>query len=67
MHANSLLFDGFFSLVNDEPSFHQVPAIKLLLEAVENGEAPRVSGLSEGDQRALDATARKLLKFLSKA
>lgn len=53
--------------VNDEPSYHQVPAIQLLLEAVENGEAPPVSGLSEGDQRALDATARKLLKFISKA
>lgn len=66
-HASNLWLIGgeVIRRVNDEPSLHQLPALKLLLQAIENRDAPRVSGLSEGGQRALDATARKLLRFLN--
>jgi hypothetical protein len=38
---------------------------KLLLDAIVHGEAPLIYGASEDEQRGFDATARKLLKFLT--
>ena len=37
----------------------------LVLDAIAEGEAPLVSGLSETDQCSVDSTARKLLKFIT--
>ena len=51
--------------VNDEPTSSHQSARALLLEAVEGGEALLVSGLVEEEQEAVDATARKLRRFLS--
>lgn len=43
----------------------KVSARKLLLDAIEGGEAPLANGVSEADQVAIDATARKLLRFMT--
>ena len=50
--------------VNDEPALRKQPARALLLDAVLGGE-PLLLHDTEEQQRAVDATARKLLKFLS--
>ena len=52
--------------VIDEPSRRKMNPRKLLLEAIDLGEAPLVHSFSEQDQRSLDATARKILKFLNR-
>lgn len=51
--------------LQDDSSSRRKPARALLLEAVEGGEALLVSGLAEEEQEAVDATARKLRRFLS--
>lgn len=51
--------------INDEPRLRRTPPLELLVGAVAAGEAPLVDQLSEVEQAALDATARKLLRFLS--
>lgn len=51
--------------LNYEPVLRKTTPRRLLLETVAYGEAPLVSGVSETDQRAFDATARRLLRFLS--
>ena len=51
--------------LDDEPGLRDKPASELLLESIQGGEAPLVGDLTEEQQAALDATARKLLKFLS--
>ena len=51
--------------LNDEPASSRRPARALLLEAVEGGEALLVSGLAQEEQEEVDATARKLRRFLS--
>lgn len=43
----------------------KVPARKLLLDAIEGGEAPLANGVSEAEQNAIDATARQLLRFMT--
>jgi hypothetical protein len=43
----------------------KVNARKLLLDAIDLGEAPLANGVSEADQNAIDATARRLLRFLT--
>jgi len=48
-----------------EPTARVKPANDLLLEAIAGGEAPLVHDLVDGHQASLDATARKLLLFLS--
>jgi len=51
--------------INDEPRLRRTPPHELLIDAVAAGEAPLVDQLNEVEQAALDATARKLLRFLS--
>jgi hypothetical protein len=51
--------------LDDEPGLRTKPVYELLMEAIQGGEAPLVGDLTEEQQRTLDATARKLLKFLS--
>lgn len=43
----------------------KVNARRLLLDAIEGGEAPLANGVSEADQNAIDATARRLLRFMT--
>ena len=47
------------------PKLQKESPRKLLLDAIDIGEAPLVFDYSEEEQRFWDATARKLLKFLS--
>ena len=49
----------------DNPGLRDKPAVELLLESIESDEAPLVGDLTEEQQSALDATARKLLRFLT--
>jgi hypothetical protein len=51
--------------VNNDPSFRKTCPHTLLLKAVECGEAPLVRHASEDQQKSCDATARRLLRFLS--
>jgi len=48
-----------------DPARRDKPTHPLLLEAIQDGEAPLVRNLTEEQQAALDATARKLLKFVA--
>jgi len=47
------------------PALRDKPTHLLLIEAIQDGEAPLVRDLTEEQQAALDATARKLLKFVA--
>ena len=51
--------------LDDDPTLRDRPTHALLLEAIQDGEAPLVRDLTEEQQAALDATARKLLKFVA--
>jgi len=51
--------------LNYEPKLRRKPARQLLLNAIDTGEAPLAPHATEAEQRGLDATARKLLKFLT--
>lgn len=51
--------------LNDDPPLRTKPIADLLLDAVAAGEAPWVDDLTEAEQAALDATARKLFHFLT--
>ena len=51
--------------LDDEPARRDKPTYVLLIEAIQDGEAPLVRDLTEAQQAALDATARKLLKFVA--
>lgn len=51
--------------VDWEPKLRDERPRKLLLDAIDIGEAPLVHDYSEEEQRSLDATARKLLRFLN--
>jgi hypothetical protein len=48
-----------------EPERRGDNARQLLLDAIDLGEAPLVQDCSEQEQRSLDSTAKKLLRFLS--
>jgi len=50
--------------MNQEPEKRKRPPREVLLEALEMGEAPLCRDASEAEQRSLDATARKLKKFM---
>ena len=50
--------------LHNVPSLRKKSANELLLDAVAAGEAPLVQQLTEAEQATLDATARKLLRFL---
>lgn len=49
--------------INDFPKLAKSDPRKLLLDSIQNGEAPLVHNASFEEQRAFDATARKLLRF----
>jgi hypothetical protein len=49
--------------LHDEPARRDKPTHALLLEAIQDGAAPLVGDLTQEQQAALDATARKLLKL----
>jgi hypothetical protein len=51
--------------INHHPRRRAESPRSLLLVAVQSGKAPLVRDLTEAEQTAVDATARKLLKFLS--
>lgn len=51
--------------LDDDPARRDQRTHALLLEAIQDGEAPLVRDLTEEQQAALDATARKLLKFVA--
>jgi hypothetical protein len=51
--------------LHDDPARRDTPTHALLLEAIQDGAAPLVRDLTEAQQAALDATARKLLKFVA--
>ena len=51
--------------VDWDPTLQKESPRKLLLDAIDIGEAPLVYDYSEEEQRSLDATARKLLRFLN--
>jgi len=51
--------------VNDDDSLRRKKPGKLLLNSIELGEAPLLYDFDETHQRSCDATARKLLRFLS--
>jgi len=51
--------------VNDRPSLRRKEPRVLLLAAIQDGQAPLVHDLTEQEQASVDATARKLLKFLA--
>ena len=48
------------------PSLRKKSGRNLIIDAVQDGEAPLVLHLTESEQAALDASARKLQRFLSK-
>jgi hypothetical protein len=50
--------------INLYPEQSKKSPLKLLCETVASGEAPYIHDFSESEQRALDATARKLRKHL---
>ena len=47
-----------------KPLWTCLPPTELLMDAVASGEAALVHDLTEAEQAALDATARKLRRFL---
>ena len=49
---------------NNEPELRRRSARRLLLDAIDIGEAPLLPHATDTEQRSADATARKLLKFL---
>jgi hypothetical protein len=51
--------------VNDDARLRRRPPAQLLLDAIADGEAPLVYGATEAEQRLIDATARKLRRFLT--
>jgi hypothetical protein len=50
--------------LNYEPDLRKTTPRQLLLDTVAAGEAPLVRDASEAGQRSIDATARRLLRFL---
>jgi hypothetical protein len=66
-HRTSLWVIGgeIIRAVHDDDSLRKQPPHQLLLDAIEHGEAPLVYRVTEADQRSFDATARKLLRFLT--
>lgn len=66
-HVDSLWVIGgeIIRRLNYEPALRKTKPRQLLLDTVAADEAPLVPNASEPDQRAFDATARRLLRFLS--
>ena len=51
--------------INHQPALRREEPRALLLDAIRDGQAPLVRDLTEQEQASVDATARKLLKFLA--
>jgi hypothetical protein len=51
--------------VVEQPQRRRLPPRRLLLDAIGLGIAPFVGGATEDEQSAFDATARRLLRFLT--
>jgi hypothetical protein len=51
--------------LNDDPQLRNTSPRQLLLDTVADGEAPFVADASEADQRSFDATACRLLRFIT--
>ena len=66
-HLNCLWVIGgeIIRELDDEPQLRKLTGRKLLLEAIEAGEAPLASGVTEVEQNVIDATARRLLRFMT--
>ncbi len=66
-HVDSLWVIGgeIIRQLNYEPDLRSTKPRQLLLDTVAAGEAPLARNASEADQRTFDATARRLLRFLS--
>lgn len=64
-HALWVIGGEVIRAVNDDDDLRAFPPEKLLLAAIAHGQAPYVSGATEADQHAFDATARKLFRFLT--
>ena len=61
-------FNGYFlneKRAKHESELRQKSASKLLHDIIETGEAPIVAHATEAEQKSLDATVKKLLRFLS--
>jgi hypothetical protein len=66
-HRDSLWLLGgeFIGAITEKPKLRKRPVLEVLLGLIANGEGPLVNGgRSESDQNALDATCRKLHRFL---
>jgi hypothetical protein len=66
-HVDSLWVIGgeVIRRLNDEPELRRTNPRELLLDTVAGGEAPLAPHASEDEQRTFDATARRLLRFLT--
>jgi hypothetical protein len=66
-HLNCLWVIGgeIIRRLDEEPRPRRITARNLLLEAIEAGEAPLASGVTEAEQKVIDATARRLLRFMT--
>jgi hypothetical protein len=66
-HLDSLWVIGgeIIRQLNYDPELRKTTSRQLLLETVAAGEAPLARDATETQQRTFDATARKLLRFLS--
>jgi hypothetical protein len=66
-HLDSLWVIGgeIIRRLNYEPALRKTNPRQLLLDSIFDGEAPLAYDATENEQRSLDATARKLLKFLT--
>ena len=67
-HVNNLWVIGgeIIRRVNYEPRLRKLKPRKLLLDAIHLDEAPLARDATEEQQNSLDATARRLLRFLTK-
>ncbi|MBN2498045.1 MAG: hypothetical protein JXR96_25875 [Deltaproteobacteria bacterium] len=65
-HVNNLWQIGgdLISSLNYDPELRKKSPRELLLDAIAVGEAPLSRHATENEQRSLDATARKLLRFM---
>lgn len=66
-HLDNLWFIGGETIrsLNYDPTPCRKDPRQLLLDTIFDGEAPFAHDATENEQRSLDATARKLLKFLT--
>ena len=66
-HLNCLWIIGgeIIRRLDNEPRVRKLTGRKLLLEAIEASEAPLASGVTEAEQKVIDATTRRLLRFMT--